>query len=960
MKYFFTSAINIFITIILLCTGINDVKAQSGASKKILRLEDVELWRNSSVSLSDDGNWYTVIYSLTEKPEKEDGDAAKDSVDQALYGKDARTDVLYIYNTKSGLKYKIPKGTNPVFSSSSRWIAYRRAKDEKAEEAKEAGKAKKAEKENSKGAIVLRNLYTGDSIQYMSDAEYRFAEDRDYFLTSDDNSLSIYDLNNRSEHYTGNTGEYITADKKSDLFIYTISSDDKRGNGIYLYNPEDMTTRALITGNYVFSNLSWNNDRSSIAALRYNNINDNVDIAGMAIVVISDINSKKVRYSEYTVKDIEGMPENMAPAVRTAQLPNEITWSNDDERLFIKIKEYDSEQNKDNAKEKKKSEEESTVNVWHWKDKKLLSQRMIEEQRNENVVYDALFILKSDKLIQLTGEEQRLIRSRGTDKWAVCADNGKYVSDWDVRKYDLYKVNLTTGDRQLIAEEYAGSIEMSPDGEKIILWKDGHYWYYDLKTDAMENITAGMDISFIDDENDHYGYVPDYGFTGWVKDRNAVIVSHKLDMWLIPLNNKTEAVNLTSSANGKDEIRFRLDDNSFKREDQPEDRYIDLNTDIILSAFSLKTKYAGYYKLSNNTLKKLIYEPASFGNSVWSSGLLKAKKSDVIIYKKGDYINYPESYLSDLSFSDSKKITNTNPQQDDYIWGTRILFDYTNDDGVPLQGTLSIPDSYSKGRKLPVVVYSYEKLSQDMYQYPQPSLSGSSICEMMYVSDGYLVLHPDIHFNIGTPHSDMHECIDAAIKKVIELGYADKDRIGYEGFSFGGHCGMYMSTQKNRFAAIAAGAGVSNLVQGFDIDIVRDGSNEQDYYITGQGRLGTDPTSNTDMFIRESAVFNAANMNTPLMLFHGTADNVVQWEHSFGFYNILRYLKKPVVFLSYQGEGHGLRKKSNRIDIQTRLKEYFDHYLKGKEAADWMIQEIPYMPKDEDKEKEKRTVPPWK
>lgn len=155
---------------------------------------------------------------------------------------------------------------------------------------------------------------------------------------------------------------------------------------------------------------------------------------------------------------------------------------------------------------------------------------------------------------------------------------------------------------------------------------------------------------------------------------------------------------------------------------------------------------------------------------------------------------------------------------------------------------------------------------------------------------------------------------------------------------------MYISTQKNRFAAIAAGAGVSNLVQGFNVDIVRDGSNEQDYYMTGQARLGTDPISDPKMFISESPVFNAAGMNTPLLLllFHGTADYVVHWEHSFGFYSILRYLKKPVVFLSYQNEGHGLRKRSNRIDLQTRLKEYFDHYLKDKKAEKWILEELPY------------------
>jgi len=259
-----------------------------------------------------------------------------------------------------------------------------------------------------------------------------------------------------------------------------------------------------------------------------------------------------------------------------------------------------------------------------------------------------------------------------------------------------------------------------------------------------------------------------------------------------------------------------------------------------------------------------------------------------------------------------------------------------------------------------MIVYSYEKLSYNLYRYPSPYLSGSSVPEMLYVSDGYLFLQPDIHFNVGSPHSDMHECIDAAIEKVIELGYVDESRIGYEGFSFGGHCGMYISTQENRFAAIAAGAGVSNLVQGFNLDIVWDGSNEQDYYMTGQGRLGTDPTGNIDMFITESAVFNANTMNTPLLLFHGTADKVVQWEHSFGFYSILRYLKKPVIFLSYKGEGHGLRAESNRIDIQQRMKEYFDHFLKGGEIKDWMKEDYPLSLDKSNEKDDKRSLPKWK
>lgn len=948
--------LSLIITFSLL--GLNDLQAQS--EKKILEIEDVKLWRTHAVTLSDNGEWYTVLYSLREKADAKPDSISKafaEQISKKFYDQTNQTDTLYICNAVSGIKYEIKDGKRPVFSAASDWVAYQIKSDKEVEK-----KDKKAEEE--KAIIELKHLASGLTIKYESNASFSFAEDQNYFISSDKNGLLVYDLDNRREHYIGNIGEYVL-DKKSDYIAYTISSEDKRGNGIYLYNPKEMTTRAIQTGNFIFSNLSWNYDKSALAAYKYTNTKvkekEEIEFEKMNIVVVSGIDSKAPQSFEYSINDFQGMPEQMGLAVKSGRTANEITWSKDGERLFIKIKKYDQDKDK-KAKKEKDSKDEPTVQVWHWKDKKLLSQRMMEEERNKNEVFDAIFFRNTKKLVRLTSKEMHgLIRSEGTDNWAVGMDNRKYISDWDVRKNDLYRINLKTGDKKLIAEEQVGSVEMAPDGEKIIVWDGEHYWCYDLKNDSKHNITGSLPVSFIDKEDDHFGFRPNYGFVAWVKDQNAVIVNHKLDLWLLPLDKKSKAKNLTEFVSDKDSMRFRFDDLSFKREEEIDERYLDLKAPNILYAFNTKNKYAGYYKLQKGKLQKLVYEPASYSSSRWRSGLIKAEKSDAIIYKKGDYQNYPEAYLSNLDFEAPKKITNTNPQQERYEWGHRILIDYTNDDGVPLQAILSIPDTYIKGQKLPMMVYTYEKLSDGLFGYSSPYLGGASINEMSYVSDGYLFLRPDIHFNVGTPHSDMHECIDAAIEKVMELGYVDENKIGYEGFSYGGHCGMYISTQENKFAAIAAGAGVSNLVQGFNLDIVRDGSNEQDYYMTQQGRLGTDPTSNTEMYISESAVFNAQGMNTPLLLFHGTSDNVVLWEHSFGFYSILRYLKKPVVFLSYQGEGHGLRQKGNRLDIQLRLKEYFDHYLKGKEAGKWITEEIPYKAKEKSKDDKKaRTVPVWK
>ena len=950
MRFNFLYIIIISLTI----SGNNKLYAQ--VKKEPLAFGDIRQWRTHSVTLSDNGEWYTTLYSLFDKPELKKDTIAEQKITE-YYQEDNQTDVLYICHSKNGIKYKVPYGSEPVFSHASDWIAYKIVLESE----------KKEDDKNKKDTtyIELKHLESDFTIKYESSATYQFLEDKNYFITSDKNSLLIYDLDNRREHYIGNMGEYLV-DKKSEYVAYTINSEDKRGNGIYIYDLKKMTTRALLTGNFIYSNLSWNKSKNAVAAYKYNKIKEEVDYGDMHIIVIGGIDAGAHTSIEYPVKEIKGLPENMGPVTKAGKNSNNITWSNDDERLFLKINEHDQEdENKD--KKDEDSKEKSTVQVWHWKDKKLLSERIMEHENEKNKIFDAIFFIKKNTVVQLTGEEiQKLIFSEGADNWAIGTDNREYLSDWDVYKNDLYSVDLNTGDKKLIEKKYSSrystGLEISPDGKKVILWDGKHFWCYDFKKGLKFNISEGLNVSFVNKEYDKFGYIPNYGFVGWVKKQNAVIVNHKFDLWLLPLDDSLKAQNLTASVTAKDSVRFRFEDYRFVDEPEIEDRYIDLSSSNILNAYHKKTKYAGYYNLQEGKLSELIYKPASFSKPWRWQQIIRSDNSDVIVYNMGDYQNYPEAYLSSLDFSDPKKITNTNPQQEKFKWGKRILIDYTNDDGVPLQGVLSIPNDYKKGQKLPMIVYSYEKRSYNMYRYAMPYLNGAVGPEMLYVSEGYLFLQPDIHFNVGTPHSDMHECIDAAIEKVMELGYVDEQRIGYQGFSFGGHCGMYISTQENRFAAIAAGAGVSNLVQGFNIDIVRDGSNEQDYYMTGQGRLGEDPTANTEMYISESPVFNARTMNTPLLLFHGTDDKVVQWEHSFGFYSILRYLKKPVVFLSYRGEGHGMREEMNRLDIQRRLKEFFDHYLKDGEEKKWMTEELPYVPEKgtKEKDKDKRTLPKWK
>jgi dipeptidyl aminopeptidase/acylaminoacyl peptidase len=375
---------------------------------------------------------------------------------------------------------------------------------------------------------------------------------------------------------------------------------------------------------------------------------------------------------------------------------------------------------------------------------------------------------------------------------------------------------------------------------------------------------------------------------------------------------------------------------------------IDLSKPITLSAYGEYTKKAGFYELANGQLKELLYEDAAFNTPV------KAKHADKFIFTRQTFVEFPDLRVAGPGFKDARTLTTANPQQSEFVWGRRLLFDYKNRDGKRLQGILALPDDYKDGEKRPMLVTFYEKNSQNMHRYSAPTyLTGMGASAMEAVSRGYITMLPDIHFRTGSSHSDMLECVEAAVRKVIEMGYVDPKRIGVSGHSYGGEGAAYIGTQSKMFAAVGMGAGVTDLYNDFNQNwgwayqvTGGSGANGNDYYLFGQGRWGVSPWDDPERYRAESALTHAPKVAVPFLIMHGTADPTVAFQNGLGFYNALRYNGKTAYLLAYPNEGHGLRGMANRKDLTTRYFEFFDHYLKGAPAPKWMTEGVPYLKKD--------------
>jgi dipeptidyl aminopeptidase/acylaminoacyl peptidase len=325
-------------------------------------------------------------------------------------------------------------------------------------------------------------------------------------------------------------------------------------------------------------------------------------------------------------------------------------------------------------------------------------------------------------------------------------------------------------------------------------------------------------------------------------------------------------------------------------------------------------------------------------------GAVKAKDADVVMLTESTFNEFPDLMITNSSFANMKRVSNANPQKDGLSWGSAELVRYTNTDGVQLSGILMKPENFDPSKKYPLMVYIYEKLSQNLNTFVNPS-PGTSINAAYYVSNGYLVLEPDIVYTIGYPGQSALKCVLSAVQAVVDKGFVNEDAIGIQGHSWGGYQIAYMVTQTNRFKAAAPGAVVANMTSAYSGIRWGTGLSRQFQYEHTQSRIGGTIWEYPMRFIENSPLFQLDRVQTPILTIHNDADTAVPWYQGIEFYLGLRRLGKEVYMFSYNGEPHGLTRRPNQKDYTLRLQQFFDHFLKGAPEPDWMAHGIPFLQK---------------
>jgi dipeptidyl aminopeptidase/acylaminoacyl peptidase len=896
------------------------------AQKKPLNHTVYDNWESVGAKLlSNNGIWaaYTLI--------KQEGDGT-----------------LFLNNLLTNTKLNITRGANLQFTTDSKYAALLIKPQFK--DIRESKIKKKKPEEMPKDSLGVINLATLAVTKVGAVKSYRLPEKGASFLAyllekpidtskkeksepaskakQEGTDLVVKNLITGTERNFKYVSDYsFSKSGKQLVFACTGSKKDKSATeGVFLLNTEKGSLKNLVKGKGDFKNFLFNEESEDLVFLGEQSP-EKKEIKDFNIYY----NSPSLDTAQILVdNEIKGMPEKW-----TLSGDGKLSFSKDGHKLYFGISP---------VKEPKDTTlvdfENAKLDIWGYKDDYLQPMQLKNLDNELKRSYlTVIEIFNSDpKIIPLSDKkvpEASPVAEGDANFVLASTDYGNRTQlQWTASSIrDYYLVDTKTGTRKKIIEGLSGFAIASPAGKYILYFdkKTANWYTYNVLTAQITHLNNGLDVKFADEEND----VPDdpsaYGVAAWTADDKAILIYDRYDIWEFSPDGKNPAKNITNGFGRQNKITFR-----YEKLD-PESKFLSKKEHIWLNAFNNLTKESGFYKKDIGNSKDpelVVMEKMKYSN------LVKARDAERFIFDKGNYTNSPNVYVS-TDVKTQTKLSNTNPQQQDYNWGTAELVKWTTPKGFTAEGILYKPEDFDPAKKYPMIAYFYEKLSDGLYTYQAPAPTPSRLNITYFVSNGYLVFTPDIRYEKGYPGRSAEEFINSGVEALKKNSWVDGTKIGIQGQSWGGYQVAHLITRTNMYAAAWAGAPVVNMTSAYGGIRWDSGMNRQFQYEKTQSRIGATLWEKPDLYIENSPLFKLPNVTTPVVIMSNDADGAVPWYQGIEMFTGLKRLGKPAWLLNYNNEAHNLMQRQNRKDIQIREQQFFDYYLKGAKAPVWMVNGIP-------------------
>lgn len=879
-------------------------------AKKAITFEDIMKFKNlTSPTLTDNGSWLTYRLDMQ------------------------RGNNNYILQSlETDKKIEIEKGTYSQYSQDTKWFAVKTDVD--------VLKQLNSEKyKDEKPDLELLNTTSDYRVTIDDVANFKLAKNGKWLAYTKDydkkdkqkgKKLILRHLQSETEIPIENVIEYTLDSLGNNIFYSTIV--DEGLNGVYKrgFNEEFIPESKIeIDSNIKYSNLNWDETSKKLFYLKGkltkeeetkdNSVNF-YDFTSKTLSVIADTSSRKGYY----------IPEK-----------NKIKLTDDDKRLWFGYKPLGERygDNKDtveitgdNLYNTDLILDDTQLYLWHPKDPDIIPFQQTNWDRTKDDVYYSIYEFSSNKILNLSDSTMTGIIHDDNPNFTLQLDYEPYkklrtYSGW---YYDLYLLDIRTGNRLLIEKNIEEQAQLSPNGSFTIYFKNKMWYVYNNSTKKSIILNENLTTPFYDVLDDHPKEPSSYGIKGWVGNDKKVLIGDQFDIWEFDLSNGSSRL-LTKGTGRKNENSINIINTDYNK------KWFESSDKVLISVYGTKSKqkHIGILDILTGDI-----DIRTYGEFLYSYED-KSDDSDKLIITKEGFNTYPDVWLTDTKLSKLERLTKEQHQVDEFLWGTSHLVDFVTEFGDTLQGYYALPDNYKKDKKYPVFVYFYERFSDRKNQFNMPKINHRPPYSL-YLGSEYVMFFPDVKFYDGNPGKSSEVALKAGCDKLVEMGIADPERIVMHGHSWSGYESAWIVTQTDYFAACVSGAPVSNMTSAYSGIRLGSGLARQFQYEKQQSRIGGNIIDSLDSYIRNSPIFFADQMNTPLLVMFGDIDEAVPWQQGIELYLAMRRFDKNCIFLQYEGEPHHPKKIQNQLDYSMRMKQFMDYYVFGGDMPKWMLDGFRY------------------
>lgn len=264
----------------------------------------------------------------------------------------------------------------------------------------------------------------------------------------------------------------------------------------------------------------------------------------------------------------------------------------------------------------------------------------------------------------------------------------------------------------------------------------------------------------------------------------------------------------------------------------------------------------------------------------------------------------------------------SNPLADYAMPGIEMGSIKAADGKTDLYYRLITPPNMKPGEKYPTLVYVYggphSQLVTDTW------LGGGNLYFTFLAQQGYVVFTVDnrgtdnrgfefescTHRQLGT--IEMADQMEG-VKFLQSLPFVDKDRMGVEGWSFGGFMTITMKLAHPEIFKVGCAGGPVIDWKWYEI-------------MYGERYMDT-PQENPEGYANNCLTSKAKDLEGRLLVIHGAEDNTVVWQHSIEFIDACIKAGKQVDYFVYPHHEHNVR-GIDRIHLYEKMFDYYETFLK--------------------------------